>query len=216
MTAAQSFLEQVRATRVVAVVRARHVPDVTALVEVLVAARLPMVEFTFTIDSVLDCLREARRVPGATVGAGTVLTAGQAREAIAAGAQYVVAPTTSLDVGRTCRESGCPWVPGALTPTEVQTAAAAGAAAVKIHPSPGPAYLGQLATVLDVAMMPSGGVTTSNARAYLDAGAVALFAGTSVAPTDALEAGDLTRIREQASAIARVVGSDGRTRRPDG
>ena len=77
------------------------------------------------------------------LGAGTVLDSETARGAILAGAEFIVSPSTNLDVIRLCRRYDKLVIPGALTPTEVVTAWETGADIVKIFPSDitGPKYI---------------------------------------------------------------------------
>jgi len=170
-------VEVIRRERVVAVLR--RVDDVAAAVDRLV---LPVVEVTLDSPGALDAIAGLRDRPGLTVLAGTVRTREDALAAIAAGAEAVVAPGTDGEVGAACRELGVPWVPGALTPTEVEAAWHAGAALVKLFPGRlgGPRYVRDvLAPLADVPLLVTGGVDEENALAFLDAGAVAVGADSS-------------------------------------
>jgi 2-dehydro-3-deoxyphosphogluconate aldolase/(4S)-4-hydroxy-2-oxoglutarate aldolase len=123
-----------------------------------------------------------------------VLDPDQAHEAVDAGARFVVTPSVRVEVAHACHEVGVPVILGAFTPTEVRSALEAGAAAVKLFPSRigGPEYIRDLLGPFpDLAIVPSGGVGPEKLGAYLEAGAVAVSLGTSLAPPDAVEAGDL-------------------------
>jgi len=180
--------------QVLSIVRAPRVDDVVALSRALVTGGIRVIELTFTIPQLTDLLHtaaEAASDTGAIVGAGTVRTAAQARDAVAAGARFVVTPgmgSDAADVVRAAHEGGAAVILGAFTPSEVMTATELGADLVKIFPARacGPKYLSDLRGPLpEVALVPSGGIDNGNAADYLDAGAVAVTAGTSVvAPTD--------------------------------
>jgi 2-dehydro-3-deoxyphosphogluconate aldolase / (4S)-4-hydroxy-2-oxoglutarate aldolase len=181
---------------VIAVVRAPRVADPASLAMAFAGHGIRCVEFTFTIADVLSAIRAAAE-RGAVVGAGTVLDPDQAHKAIDAGARFVVTPAIRVDVAHVCHDLGVPVVLGAFTPTEVRSAVEAGAAAVKLFPSRigGPEYVRDLLGPFpNLALVPSGGVGPENMRAYLEAGAVAVSLGASLAPPDAVESGDLDQI----------------------
>jgi 2-dehydro-3-deoxyphosphogluconate aldolase/(4S)-4-hydroxy-2-oxoglutarate aldolase len=195
--------EAIKVDRAVAVIRAERVADPAALANALADSGIRAVEFTFTIPNVLAAI-EAAAASGALVGAGTVLSAEQARAAIDAGAQFVVSPACVPELAEPCREAGVPVFMGALTPTEVAGAVKAAATAVKLFPARlgGLAYLRDLRGPFpDVAFLPSGGVDERNARDFLEAGAVAVYAGSSLAPPELVEAGDHAEIGRRAHAF---------------
>lgn len=187
-----------RTDRVLSIVRAPRVDDVVALSSALVAGGIRVIELTFTTTGLAGLLRTAAAAApetGALVGAGTVRTAAQAREAVAAGARFVVTPGMGGDAAeivRVAHDSGAGVLLGAFSPSEVMTAAELGADVVKIFPARacGPKYLSDLHGPLpEVPLVPSGGIDNDNAASYLDAGALAVTAGTSVvAPTDVTDA----------------------------
>jgi 2-dehydro-3-deoxyphosphogluconate aldolase/(4S)-4-hydroxy-2-oxoglutarate aldolase len=124
------------------------------------------------------------------VGAGTVLDVEGASAAVDAGATFLVMPVTDVEVIRWAAEREVPVFPGALSPTEVLAAWRAGASAIKLFPASvgGPALLRELRGPFpDIPLMPTGGVTADNARALIDAGAVAVGVGSWLAgaPDDA-------------------------------
>jgi 2-dehydro-3-deoxyphosphogluconate aldolase/(4S)-4-hydroxy-2-oxoglutarate aldolase len=170
-------VERIERERVVAVLR--KVDDVAATVERL---GLPVVEVTLDSPGALEAIAGLRERGDLTVIAGTVRTAEEARDAIAAGAEAVVGPATVPGVAAACGEAGVPWIPGALTPTEVEAAWRAGAALVKLFPARlgGPQYVRDVLAVLpDVRLVVTGGIDAANAVAFLHAGAVAVGADAS-------------------------------------
>lgn len=196
-------LESLREDRVIAVVRGSGVADPAGLARTFVANGIRCVEYTFTIPDILSAIR-ASTDGGALVGAGTVLVPEQARQAIDAGARFVVTPTVRADVVDTCLDLDVPVILGAFSPTEVRTAVEVGAAAVKLFPARvgGPEYIRDLlAPFPDLSLIPSGGVGPENLRSYLDAGALAVYIGTSLAPPDAVESGNLREIARRAALI---------------
>ena len=191
-----------------AVVRAAHIPDPAGLAEALAGAGIRLVEFTFTTPGVLDAIAAAALVPGVVVGAGTVLTAAQAEDAVAAGARFLLTPDVRPEVAAAAHAAGVPLIMGALTPTEIGRALDLGAAAVKIFPAGlgGPDYLRAVhGPFPDVRLIPTGGVNTGNARAFLDAGAYAVGAGTDVVRPDLVQNTEHREIAERAAAFVKTL-----------
>ena len=119
-----------------------------------------------------------------SVGAGTVITESGAEATLDAGADFLFSPGLDRDVLAAAEARGALAIPGVLTAGEVTSALALGARLMKLFPAEplGPTYLKQiLGPFPDIRLVPTGGVDVENAAAYLDAGAVALGAGTSVA-----------------------------------
>jgi 2-dehydro-3-deoxyphosphogluconate aldolase/(4S)-4-hydroxy-2-oxoglutarate aldolase len=171
-------LDHISAQRFVAVLRSP--PDLDALADQLVGAGVQVLEITLDTPGALEAIRRWRE--RTSVAAGTVRTRAEAAAAIDAGAEAVVSPVTIPEVVACCRERGVPVVPGAYTPTEVETAWQAGASLVKLFPGSlgGPDYVRSLRGPLaDVRLLVTGGVTADNAGAFLDAGAVAVGADAS-------------------------------------
>jgi len=195
--------------RVLCIVRANRVADPAGLVVALAGAGIRLVEFTFTIPGVLDVIEAAAEAPGGVIGAGTVLTASHARDAVAAGARFLLTPDIRPDVAAAALAAGVPLVMGALTPTEVSRAFELGAAAVKVFPARvgGPAYLRDLRGPFPSArLIPTGGVNAGNARAFLEAGALAVGAGTDVVAPEMVERGEHEAIAARAKSFVQSLG----------
>ena len=167
---------------VVLVVRGKSAEAVLPGIEAVVAGGIRVVEITFTVPDAPSVIRKVLQALGSKVlvGAGTVLTPLEAVTAVNAGAKFVVAPNTNLDVIAICRELNVPVVPGALTPTEIAAAWAAGAEVVKVFPASvvGPAYLKAIHGPLpQVRLLPTGGVDAKTAGEFIKNGAFALGVG---------------------------------------
>lgn len=202
-----ALLDTLRADRAITVVRAPRIDDPAALCAALVAGGIRTVEFTFTTPGVERVVAEAVAAAtdsGALVGAGTVTDEARAEAAIAAGARFIVTPGLHDGVAAICRDAGIPFLLGALSPTEVMRAVEAGASAVKIFPASlvGPGYLKDLSGPFPgVAFVPSGGLHADNAAAWVDAGALAVTAGSSVVSATAIEAAEWAAVTERAAAF---------------
>jgi 2-dehydro-3-deoxyphosphogluconate aldolase/(4S)-4-hydroxy-2-oxoglutarate aldolase len=124
------------------------------------------------------------------VGAGTILRREQLDASRRAEADFGVAPVFDGELVRAAVASGLPFIPGALTPTEIVAAWNAGATFVKLFPASavGPALVRELRGPLpDVALIPTGGVDASNAAAFLEAGAAAVGIGSAITRATAAE-----------------------------
>jgi len=160
---------------------ARLIETCDALVEAGVAA----VEITLDSPGALATIEQfARRFEGrAHVGAGTVLDAESARQAVQAGASFIVAPGLDEATVRAAQRSDTPILPGVFTATEALTARRLGCTAVKLFPAGpvGPGYVKALrGPIGDVAIVPTGGIGLADVRAFLDAGAHAVGLGSAL------------------------------------
>jgi 2-dehydro-3-deoxyphosphogluconate aldolase/(4S)-4-hydroxy-2-oxoglutarate aldolase len=206
----ETILQRILEGGIVAVVRSESPERLVQVVEALAEGGVTAAEITFTVPDAIDVIREVRKAMGDSIvlGAGSVLDPETARAALLAGAEYIVGPSTNLDVIRLCRRYGKVVMPGAFTPTEVVTAWEAGADLVKIFPSDlgGPAYLKALRAPLpQVRMMPTGGVDLSTAEAFLKAGACCLGVGSSLVEPKAVAEGNFARIRDLARQFREIV-----------
>jgi 2-dehydro-3-deoxyphosphogluconate aldolase/(4S)-4-hydroxy-2-oxoglutarate aldolase len=205
-------LEVITDDRAVTVVRAPSSYDIESLATALAAGGLRAVELTLTTPGILARLADANIGDGSVVGVGSVLTAEDAEAAVDAGAQFLVTPAVREAVAEAAAARDVPVIMGALTPTEVITAVDLGAAAVKIFPAraTGPDYLRDLhGPFPGLRLIPSGGINTGNAAAYLAAGAIAVTAGTDVVAPDLVAAGRWTQITERARSFVAAIDGQG-------
>lgn len=212
----EEHLSRVLESGIVAVIRANSGDLLSDVAEALLSGGVQVMEITFTVPGAIRVLETVAQRMGDRVllGAGTVLDAETARAALLAGAQFIVSPSTNLDVIRLCRRYGKLVMPGAMTPTEVVAAWEAGADIVKIFPSEitGPKYLKALHGPLpQVRLMPTGGVDLNTAAEFLRCGACALGVGGSLVEKKAVETGDLGRIESLARQFVQIVADTRRT-----
>lgn len=181
-TTSRSFDVLLGGRRVVAVVRHSDPQVAHALCVSALDAGLGVVEVTCSVPDAAALIERLRSscAQDVLIGAGTVLSADQAREVLAAGAQFVVSPGISDPVIDVCQESGVPVVAGVLTPSEVLVALGRDLDTVKLFPADtvGPAHLRALRSVFPgIEVVPTGGVTADNAPDWIDAGARAVGIG---------------------------------------
>ncbi|MGA2633171.1 MAG: bifunctional 4-hydroxy-2-oxoglutarate aldolase/2-dehydro-3-deoxy-phosphogluconate aldolase [Terracidiphilus sp.] len=193
------------------VLRARNAAQAHAVVKAMIAGGVSIVEVTMTVPGAVDLLKELRDEYGTKclLGSGTVTTAAQAEATIEAGAEFVVSPSTHLEVIAVTKAHNKISIPGALTPTEVITAWNAGADYVKIFPCSsmgGASYLKSLlAPFPHLMLIPTGGVTLQTAESFLRAGARALGVGSDLVNLSAIDAGTPEIITEAARAYLETI-----------
>lgn len=179
----RSMTEQLKDAGLVAVVRADGVEQALRIADALVAGGVTALEITYTIPHAGDVIRTlSRRFADSAVlvGAGTVLSAEQACDAIDNGAAFVVSPCLVPDVMDVCAARHIVAMPGAMTIREVVDCRQHGAEIIKIFPADlfGPAILKDIHGPLpDVQLMPTGGVTADNVGDWIRAGAVCVGVG---------------------------------------
>ncbi|MFF9035537.1 bifunctional 4-hydroxy-2-oxoglutarate aldolase/2-dehydro-3-deoxy-phosphogluconate aldolase [Streptomyces sp. NPDC014892] len=205
-----NLVESLRAHRLLAIVRGKDPAAALRTVRTLTEEGVAVIEVSLTTADALTVIRQARAElgPDALLGAGTVRSAADAERAVEAGASYLVTPAV-LDGPAAF---GVPVLMGALTPTEIETALARGADAIKLFPGVlgGPGYLRALRDPFpEVPFVPVGGVDAQAARDYLDRGALAVGVGSPLVG-DAADGGDLRRLRDRAAEF-RTVTAGGRS-----
>jgi 2-dehydro-3-deoxyphosphogluconate aldolase/(4S)-4-hydroxy-2-oxoglutarate aldolase len=197
-------------TAVVPVLMVESVETGVALARALVAGGLSVLEITLRTPAALEVIRAIAREVEAVVGAGTVLHPEQYRAAERAGARFVVSPGATGSLLAYAEASETPFLPGAVTASEVMTLLERGYSCMKFFPAApagGVAYLEALAAPLPEARFcPTGGIDAASAPRYLGLPNVLCVGGSWVAPGDAVAAGDWPRI----TALARAAAALGR------
>ena len=209
----EEFLGFLWEERVVAIIRASTEEQARSAADAAIRGGFRAVEFTMTTPGVLELVAETADRPGIVVGAGTVLSTGDAREAVAAGAKFVVSPVMDETVIAQAAELKVTAVPGCHTPTEMWRAHRAGAPLVKLFPAAanGPdAVRSILGPMPFLRIVPTNGVREENVVEYLAAGAFAAgFVRALFDPADVAHgrwdavAARARRMRELAHSVAR-------------
>ena len=194
----------------IAVLRLADPTRVPHVVSALRRGGVRVIELTMTVPDALSVLRMlATSMPSDVVlGAGTVLDAPTAREAIAAGAQFVVSPVFRPALIDECHRHDVVMIPGCYTPTEILAAADAGAALVKVFPATSltPSFIRDLLAPLPgLKLVPTGGVTLRNAGEWLRAGAAAVGLGSGLVDPRAVVEGDFDTITDRAEQLVTAV-----------
>jgi len=195
-----------RERRLLAVIRAPSPDAAFHAAEAVAAGGIPLLEVTFTVPDAVQVMARLAGREGAVVGAGTVLTAAQARDAIAAGARFIVAPNFSPDVAKVAVDAGVMYCPGAYTTGEIIAARDGGAHVVKVYPvgvAGGPAYIRVIRDPLpDIPMLAAGGTSLDNVVPFLEAGCTGCGLGATLADPALAAAGRFDEITARARAFA--------------
>jgi 2-dehydro-3-deoxyphosphogluconate aldolase/(4S)-4-hydroxy-2-oxoglutarate aldolase len=199
-------LERLRAARVAAVIRASDAESAVAIAEALVEGGLTAVELTYTTPRAGEAIAQVQFRLGerVLVGAGTLTTPAQAAEAAAAGADFLVSPHLDYRLLEAMLESDRLALPGVLTPSEVASALAHGAAAVKLFPasSGGTAHLRALfGPFPEIKVVPTGGIAPEDVGTWLEAGAWAVGVGGKLAPRRLEGQGSRHRLVERSRSL---------------
>ncbi|NIH87961.1 bifunctional 4-hydroxy-2-oxoglutarate aldolase/2-dehydro-3-deoxy-phosphogluconate aldolase [Amycolatopsis granulosa] len=181
--------------------------DAVPLAKALVAGGIRAIELTLRTPAGLAAIeRVAAEVPDIVVGAGTVVTPGQARQAADAGSAFLVTPGCTDRLLEAVSGTGLPFLPGVSTVSEAMRVAEHGITALKFFPaeaSGGVAYLKALAGPLPgLRFCPTGGISPENAPKYLALSTVGCVGGSWLTPADAVTAGDFGRIEQLAREAA--------------
>jgi 2-dehydro-3-deoxyphosphogluconate aldolase/(4S)-4-hydroxy-2-oxoglutarate aldolase len=192
--------EIMRAAPVIPVLVLEQETDWAALAETFVGAGLPVLEVTLRTPLALRAIREMAKVPGAIVGAGTVLNRGQFDEAMTAGSCFIVSPGLTEDLAEAAE--GTPYLPGVASAGDIMRGLDLGLDRFKFFPAEaagGTAALKALsAPFADVRFCPTGGIRPETARDWLALQSVLCVGGSwFVKPGD-----DMAALAERARAAA--------------
>jgi 2-dehydro-3-deoxyphosphogluconate aldolase/(4S)-4-hydroxy-2-oxoglutarate aldolase len=194
---------------VVPVLTIGRTADAVPLARALVKGGLPVLEITLRTATALEALKAiAAEVPGVIVGAGTVLKPRQFDQIREAGARFAVSPGCTPALVTAARAAGLPFLPGIQTVSEAMVLAEQGFGLMKFFPadaSGGLAWLKAIAAPLaGLRFCPTGGIGADTAQAYQSLANVACVGGSWVAPSEAVAAGDWTRIERLAAAASQL------------
>lgn len=170
----------------------------------LVAGGLPVLEVTLRTPAALAAIRAMADVPGAVVGAGTLLGAVDVRAALDAGARFGVSPGTTPALLDAVEAAGMPFLPGAATVSEAMALLSRGYDVLKFFPAGAAGGVAALSAIRgplpQVGFCPTGGVDAGNLADYLRLPNVLCCGGSWVAPPGLVAAGDWAAI----TALARA------------
>lgn len=177
--------------------------DPVALAETLVEAGLPVIEVTLRTQGALEAIRAMARVPGAIVGAGTVLDAAQLAQAVDAGSRFIVSPGLSHRLALAARDSEVPFLPGVVTASDIMGGLELGLNRFKFFPAEAsggiPALKALTGPFRNVRFCPTGGIRPETASDWLQLDSVLCVGGSWIVRNGD---NDLTAIGERARDVS--------------
>jgi len=203
-----AVVERIKTERAVAVIRTDSIERALGAADAVIAGGFRVVEITYSFADAARAIAKLAERDELLIGAGTILNREQVREAVEAGARFLVSPCVLPEVIDAAHELNDAMIPGAFTPTEIYTAYLLGADIVKIFPAVkfGPEYLKAVRGPLpQIPIMPTSGVDASNVAEWFRAGAVAVGAVGSVLDPTLIRNGDWSELTRRASDFMAAV-----------
>ncbi len=210
-----SLIDRIKEEKLIAILRGIPSDSIADLAEALYQGGVRFIEVTFdqkakdSSETLKGISLIAEKIGGRVeVGAGTVLSPEQVREAAAAGAKYIISPDSNREVIEETKRLGLISMPGALTPTEIASAYRWGADFVKVFPSSnlGPGYIKAIAAPLShIPLIAVGGINPDNAKDYLKAGCCGIGAAGNMVNKEWLKNGEFDKITEVAKQFVAAV-----------
>ncbi|MDB8794921.1 bifunctional 4-hydroxy-2-oxoglutarate aldolase/2-dehydro-3-deoxy-phosphogluconate aldolase [Romboutsia sp. 1001216sp1] len=177
------MLESIKKEGIVAVIRAKDHEEAKGYINACVNGGIRAVELTYSIPNVVDLINELRDDKNLILGVGSVLNREMAKDAILAGAKYVVSPGYSEEVNEVCKQLNTLYLPGCMTVSEIMNAQDKGNKMVKLFPGDvfGPKYVKAIkAPIPNVEIMPTGGVSIDNVDKWFEMGVSCVGVGSSL------------------------------------
>lgn len=195
-------IEQLTQVPIIPVLRGIPFEKSDYIINALVEGGIRSIEITMDTNRAADIISAARTKYGSdiSIGAGTVLTVEKAKEAIAAGAEFLVAPNFDVVVTKFAQDQNIFFVPGVFTPSEMVSAFQAGADIVKLFPASvlQPQFIKDVKGPLShIPIMCTGGIDLSTAKSYLEAGADVVGAGSSLVKKKFIEENDWVGLQQE-------------------
>ncbi len=180
-----SILNKIIDNKVIAVIRSTTSDDLSPFIDVIVESGINSIEITLTTPNALSIIKQLRRNYKSSIllGAGTVTDLDSAKKSLDAGAEFIVSPIYNIEVINYLKKNRFPIISGAFSPTEIYNSYHAGVDMVKIFPANllGLENFKSIQAIMpNLLLMPTGGLTSKNARNWLDAGADVLGIGSSL------------------------------------
>jgi 2-dehydro-3-deoxyphosphogluconate aldolase/(4S)-4-hydroxy-2-oxoglutarate aldolase len=196
----------------VAVIRLKDGSKFNKIAEALYAGGVASIELTMTTPNAFKLLEEASKLfsDKMMLGMGSVLNPKDAQRAIDAGAKYIVSPVFKKEILQTAHKNNTAAMPGCFSPTEIQTAYEEGADIIKVFPADivGMAFFKAIKAPLPhLKLMPTGGVSLTNAGDWLKAGACAVGIGSALLNQKAIDENNFPVLTENARVLMQSINS---------
>ncbi|PZX52019.1 bifunctional 4-hydroxy-2-oxoglutarate aldolase/2-dehydro-3-deoxy-phosphogluconate aldolase [Algoriphagus chordae] len=204
-TSTSIFWKRYKEAPIVGIIRGQALETVLKIAQAYEDAEFTTLEITMNTPGAASMINTLRsKFPSLNIGAGTVCKLSELREAIDAGAQFIVTPIIDETVIEHAVDENIPIFPGAYTPTEIHKAWSLGASAVKLFPATqlGVQFIKDVLGPLDqVKLLPTGGVSKSNIKSFFEAGAIGVGMGSSLIDKKLVEAGNYEGLKKHFEGI---------------
>ncbi len=202
----EEILNELLTRRAVAVIRVQEENKLLNVIEALNRGGIACAEITMTVPNAIKLIEKisAQASGNILIGVGSVLNARAAEDAVMAGAKYVVSPILKKEIIEAAHKMDVPVMPGCFTPTEIQTAFEWGADIIKVFPADvlGMEFFkGILAPMPHLKLMPTGGVSLTNAGDWIKAGAAAVGLGSALLDKEAVKNEDYEKLTRNAALV---------------
>ena len=208
----KQILDEIFKRKVVAVLRVKEEEKLKKVIQAIAAGGISIAEITMTAPNAIKLIEKMSKEldENIIIGVGSVLSKEVAEEAINAGAKYVVSPILKKEIIEIAQKYDVPVMPGCFTPTEIYSAFEMGADIAKVFPADVvgmPFFKAILAPMPHLKLMPTGGVSLTNAGDWLKAGACAVGIGSALLDDKAIKEENYLKLTENAKVIMNSINS---------
>ncbi|ALH81756.1 bifunctional 4-hydroxy-2-oxoglutarate aldolase/2-dehydro-3-deoxy-phosphogluconate aldolase [Sphingopyxis macrogoltabida] len=202
----QSIDQIMRLAPVIPVIVIDRVEDAVPMAEALVAGGLPVLEVTLRTPAALDAIAAMKTVPGAVVGAGTVLNQPDLNKSIDAGAEFIVSPGITAGLCKAAIDNGIPFLPGTANASDIMLGMDMGLSRFKFFPAATsggiPALKALAGPFGGIRFCPTGGITPATAPEWLALDPVLCVGGSWIVPPGPLDPVRIEALAREASALS--------------
>ena len=210
LTDPMSILNAIRDTGLISILRGIHSTDICDIVERMGQKGVRLVEVTLDTPDALQSIQKLSRAFSGKmiIGAGTVLDRETARQAISAGARFILSPTLDTSVIDDCGQNGVLPIPGVFSPSEIASAQKAGAVLVKVFPVSllGTGYIERMRSLFgNLEILAVGGIDLSNVGDFIASGAIGAGIGSQLAGKDIVDTRDYELLGRRAEQFLQKI-----------
>ena len=210
----EKIVEEIFKRKVIAVLRVKDEKKLQNVIEAIYAGGVSVAEITMTVPNAIELIKQMSECldRNIIIGVGSVLNSKTAEDAIKAGAKYVVSPVFKKEIIETAHKFDVPVMPGCFTPTEIHSAFEIGADIVKVFPADVVGmefFKAVLAPMPHLKLMPTGGVSLTNAGDWLKAGACAVGIGSALLDNKAIQLNNYSKLTDNAKIIMKSISDAG-------
>jgi 2-dehydro-3-deoxyphosphogluconate aldolase/(4S)-4-hydroxy-2-oxoglutarate aldolase len=206
----EKTVEEIIKRKAVAVLRVKEAEKLAKVIEAIYAGGISVAEITMTVPNAIQLIEQMNNIldKNIIIGVGSVLNNKTAEAAIKAGAKFVVSPILKMEIIDISHKYNIPAMPGCFTPTEIQSAFEYGADIIKVFPADAVGiefFKAILAPMPHLKLMPTGGVSLTNAGEWLKAGACAVGIGSALLDKKAIQENNFSKLTENARVIMKSI-----------